>query len=767
MHSSDMGIGTTGRWQTGLLAFAASIWMAASSVAAPGDNFFVWNWGSDADIDASKVPSIAPADRIGSTGTDGDIKFRFVKPTYQVMLTMPAFDFDATNHGALNHPFFLTFKFKDVAKTPITVCAAKGGCGFYGAGFVGTFGGAGDGKWKEETIIIRRSMMRCVDGKTFVLKFTETRVDVPVASLTLFSADSKLPGVKDRVAEAIRFEADRRDALRARLLPGFKDLGLPEPGKAPDYTAGEKERGFRVFFPPVSRQLFANSQPQEGELTGDVRAYACPGQHVTLVAAIRGLKELGKATVTLSDLNAALPGMGGQSLPAPVNSSQAPWRWAVYSEQRIGSSWGKDYRVCPEQLVLGASRDVKPDRLEIACAAFKVADAQAAGRYAGKLTVTTEKGGSVSTPVTLVVYPFKLERPEHSTHGQFYYVDYADINPFEAADMAEHGMDTLVSGLGAPVAPGPDGKRATEQTRKAFSALKSLGYRAPLIDNNGYMNTLLKEGKRPVYSEVVAETLSLAKAAGFDEMGFFPVDEPHTPELQQLALKACTWIKDTPGANTYITSNPKAVPVLDTVLNYVCYNLTYLNEQTIHSMKPHQKLMFYCPSIDVNPEYNRYRPGFYAFKINAFSSQYFAYMEFAADPFCDLDGPNRDWNVVYPSLESPSHDPTLEWEAMREGVVDFRYAWTLKAAAERARREGRAEAADRALKVLDDVLAQVDVDGNKAGGPAISIEADVRLKDKKLDSKELTEAKSLIGAAWYDASRRRIADAIISLAPPR
>jgi hypothetical protein len=180
-------------------------------------------------------------------------------------------------------------------------------------------------------------------------------------------------------------------------------------------------------------------------------------------------------------------------------------------------------------------------------------------------------------------------------------------------------------------------------------------------------------------------------------------------------------------------------------------------------MKPHQTLMFYGPSIDVNPEFNRYRPGFYQFRVGACSSQWFAYMEIAGDPLCDLDGGNRDWNVVYPSMDSPTHDSTLEWEAMREGVYDWLYCYTLHALAERARKAGKAEQADAAMKVLQEVLAGVDVDGNKAGGPAIAIEADTRLKDKKLDPKQLADAKALFASSWYDQSRRKIAAAIIEL----
>jgi len=746
------------------LVLALFVLPATKLLAAEDDHYCTWNWGSKDDVDPSKTPNISPPDRIGEVGADGDVKFRWVKAnTYQVMFTFPAFDFDDAQYGAVKHTFYLSIKFKDVAAKATHVYSRKGGCGFYGAGPIGSFGGAGDGKWKEETLIVPRSMLRCTDGKTLQFKFAETQADVPVASLILFSADSKLPDAKARIEAAQKFDTDKREALRKKLLTKFKDLGLPDPGPAPEASAAEKERGYRVFFPPIQRQLFSNSQPKEGELRDEVQLYACPGQVVPLVAGVRGLKALGKLNVAWKDPCATLPVQKKDAQDFPGAAYRQP-RWAVFSEQRIGSSWGTDYRICAEQLALGAAHEVKPERLEIAYVSMKVPEGTAPGTYEGQLAFSAEHGGKAAFKVKLTVYPFGLERPEHSTHGQFYYVEYGDVDPFELEDMADHEMDMVVAGLGAPVAPGPDGKRATDQTRKAFALLKRLGYRAPLVDGTGYLNGMLKDPKqREAYAKIIAETLSIAKQEGFGEMGFFPVDEPHKPEQQAVAKIACEWTRDAAEANTYITSNPNAVKVLDPVLNYVCYNLTYLNATTIPSMKAHQKLMFYCPSIDVNPEYNRFRPGYYMFKTGAYCTQYFAYMEFAGDPFCDLDGDNRDWNVVYPSLDSPYHDPTLEWEAMREGVYDYRYLYTLKSLIEQARKKGKIADADKAQQVLDEVMVAVDIDGNKAGGPAIAIEANTNLKDKVLDPKQLADAKAQMDAAWYDISRQKVAQACITI----
>jgi len=89
--------------------------------------------------------------------------------------------------------------------------------------------------------------------------------------------------------------------------------------------------------------------------------------------------------------------------------------------------------------------------------------------------------------------------------------------------------------------------------------------------------------------------------------------------------------------------------------------------------------------------------------------------------------------------------------------------YTLRTWAQRAREKGHGAEAQKALKVLDEVLSVVDLDGNKAGGPAMQIEADTRLKDKKLDAKEVTKSTTDVSSAWYNQSRAKLAAAIVSM----
>jgi hypothetical protein len=116
-----------------LAVMSLALWAAPATLAAGGDNFFVWNWGGEEELQAGKVPRFEPVDRIGLAGTDGDTHFRLLKPnTFQVMMIVPAFDFDPANSGAVNHPFHVTVRFKDVSTSPTPMWAGKGGCGFQG-----------------------------------------------------------------------------------------------------------------------------------------------------------------------------------------------------------------------------------------------------------------------------------------------------------------------------------------------------------------------------------------------------------------------------------------------------------------------------------------------------------------------------------------------------------------------------------------------------------------------------------------------------------
>ncbi|MBA2482460.1 MAG: hypothetical protein H0V44_17490 [Planctomycetes bacterium] len=748
------------------MRFLSTICLLLAIAAAPameremdGPHHHLWTLGSAADLDPSAPSHFETIDRVGAVGeADGSV-YRALKPDqFQVLWSMPAFAL-GPEHGAISQVFYLSVRFKDIAQKPMHFWSWRGGEGFYGKSILGEVGGAGDGAWKEETLVIPRSMLRSGDGRSLRFGVNNITAAIPVASMLLFSTDADLADRDLRITRAHALLRERRAAAVARAKDGMNDLGLPDPGAPGAPTSEDTKRGFSVFFPPVSRQLFANSLPSGSDARCQIRI--CPGESRSVLVAIRAIADLGRVGVAFSDPTSA---------SGRIALSGAPVRWARYSIQKVGSSWSKDYRESPEHLSRG-DPVIAPDRLGIACVTVRVPDGAGPGTYLGTLSITSERGGAAALPVSVEVLPFTLEHPAHATHGLFYYADYAEMSPFDLRDMRDHGIDMLVTGLLPKLSPGPQQTVAMDMTavRATFAELKQLGFRSPMISSTGSLIDLVRSNARTAdgspehhraFSSVLTAIMDAAKAEGFTDTGFFPVDEPHTDPLIASALKACSWIRETPGARSYITANPKAVGVLQPVLDYDAYNLVYLTPEVGAEVKAAgATLMFYTSSVDVNPESNRYRAGFYFAKTGARSMQFFAYSLFEHDHHADFDGEHRDWNIVFPSMDEPTHDPTLEWEAVREGVYDYRYAYTLRAAAERARAEGRGGAADQALQTLESVLAPIDPIGKNAATPEQAIEADVRLKEERPDAAQ--DDGRRMAADWYESSRQRIADAIV------
>jgi len=79
------------------------------------------------------------------------------------------------------------------------------------------------------------------------------------------------------------------------------------------------------------------------------------------------------------------------------------------------------------------------------------------------------------------------------------------------------------------------------------------------------------------------------------------------------------------------------------------------------------------------------------------------------DVYDDFDGKrhreHKEACIVYPSTTKGAPTPTLQWEGIREGIDDYRYAHTLR---ERAKKVGGAKA-DAALKELDALVATVPI----------------------------------------------------------
>ena len=78
------------------------------------------------------------------------------------------------------------------------------------------------------------------------------------------------------------------------------------------------------------------------------------------------------------------------------------------------------------------------------------------------------------------------------------------------------------------------------------------------------------------------------------------------------------------------------------------------------------------------------------------------------NPFSDFDAHYGDWCMAYPGADGPI--PTQRWEAVREGIDDGRYLYTLEARIAEARKAGRKlHAVAKAESLLEEIRKAVPV----------------------------------------------------------
>jgi hypothetical protein len=157
------------------------------------------------------------------------------------------------------------------------------------------------------------------------------------------------------------------------------------------------------------------------------------------------------------------------------------------------------------------------------------------------------------------------------------------------------------------------------------------------------------------------------------------------------------------------------------------------------------------------PNLHRLLAGLYLWKAGAQGIAPYCYQHlpiFPFSPFDDFDAFEpftmpanvRDKLATYPARGGVI--PTLQWEGLREGVIDMRYLTTLQRVLALAYRDTSAEmkmVAEEAERIRDEFLARVMLE-------SIEIESDSE-----------TEPYLHLSAADYHHFRKLIANAIVSL----
>ncbi|MCS6860004.1 MAG: hypothetical protein NZT92_06770 [Abditibacteriales bacterium] len=206
------------------------------------------------------------------------------------------------------------------------------------------------------------------------------------------------------------------------------------------------------------------------------------------------------------------------------------------------------------------------------------------------------------------------------------------------------------------------------------------------------------------YGAYVRQVRELARQFGV-EVFFMPVDEAFATE--ELLKDAERWvgIVREAGGKVAMTTDQREAERLDDGLDVRVYGAGFVNDELIrHTKASGDVFALYNggSTCDPNPAADRFFFGVYAWATKAQGVFQWAYQWGEGNPLDERDAASHDWCYTFP-VGKTFCAPTLNWEAVREGINDWRYLLAVERLA-----QGNGKVAQKASKILSQAKSAID-----------------------------------------------------------
>jgi hypothetical protein len=463
-------------------------------------------------------------------------------------------------------------------------------------------------------------------------------------------------------------------------------------------TAAETKRGYVVFTRDYMQDVFYNDTPLRAEIDQPVTGFGFAGEYEPLTVAICPLTDLGKVTLTVSDLKG----------PGTIAAKDIAVGYASNRLTRVSGD-GAVYTIAPRMVI---PRSTIPDVPKASTRRFWLTVHPAAdtkpGVYKGQITIKPEHGQPAQVPVEYRVYPGTLDVVDIPV-GPWSY----EINiPWDGADpatkawnesmaesslrkMRDYGFTTF-SGMPKMHYLGfKDGKPAFDfvEADRQMELARRVGFKMPVITYTQFTGLNLYNRDEAAmqaagfsdYSKFVRAVFTAIQEHA-DSAGWLPVywnqgDEPVGDDLVRAADNAEAYRAAFPSGppkftgatsfNSGKTDDPhyrfaKALHVA---------NINDHNEQSVRMLQAAgSNWAFYNGG-------NRWTYGTYMYKAaKQFDMQFrlnWHWNAVAGDPYYPLDCREDDYAWCNANSEDELIPSIMFEREMREGLDDYRYLITL------------------------------------------------------------------------------------------
>jgi hypothetical protein len=511
-----------------------------------------------------------------------------------------------------------------------------------------------------------------------------------------------------------------------RLVPHAPERPAPPP------SAEEQQRGYVLFARPFVQNVYPDSQPQANERCQTLASFATPGEYEPFVPSVQALRDLDGVTIEVGDLR----GPGDSRIPASAVDVRQVHCWPV----RTHYSAVNTYKIVPEILYAVTPTDLDAGTCQRFWLTVHIPDDARPGLYRGQATVRAENAPPGRVELALEVLPFHLLRDSSKSFGNYYRwptdkitdgMDPAIVRAIqrraeaEARDMQEHGMTTLqMEGIGAKKVNGQwEATIALDQRIEFLRPFGLWGQSPGVMMSSFFSGTIYRDvtgepwrkhligAKMPpqAYGDAITQVIAQVEkeriARGWPDFYYYPIDEASAEAIPILA-KTLAAIKKVPTAKTYATQVfelPESRP-LDNVLDVWCSGTFCTDLAAVQAMREKGRIFWCYPNFVACsrgvPNSARMTYGFGLWRMGYCCLIPWHYQAPASgsNPFCDFDGTYGDWCLAYPGPDGPI--PTQRWEAIRKGIQDGRYIYTLQARIAEAKKTGQAAQAVAAAEAL-------------------------------------------------------------------
>ena len=456
-------------------------------------------------------------------------------------------------------------------------------------------------------------------------------------------------------------------------------------------TQSDIERGYILWQRNALRYVYPNSAPGSSDVISEVSVRLAKNEYEPITFSLYALKALGQVDVSVSKIQ-------GETGPPPVLQKICVVKTVPRALSR--QSPGSGYELRPRLLEAGNSVPLDAGQSQRFWLTIHAAKETAPGKYSGTIAITTGFG-KTEIPLSIEILPFALaQRPDKEYGFEMTYVfqemTAQDLTPKQREKIyqnglkyyrsfKEHGLTTIIPHSPFVFRRLPDGSPDLRDLEAALNAFIEVGFTGPFIYYCGHLvqsskpgwagSTLGYDSKyHPVLmKEIITHARQNFPGINALDMYWMPGDEVQDnadgPDRIQIAGELLTSISE--------MNEKSAISVWE--------NTSLKTDITFGDPKPLKGEHWQYPNgqttlVDDARSMRK------AFGLNHIKTHYvgiapwtFQTSENAAgDPYTDLDtSPARvEVMVAYPGVDGPVATP--EYEAMREGIDDGKYAYLLE-----------------------------------------------------------------------------------------